>query len=247
MQISVASSRHLNPLPECGRPPAPKRREAQTPHLSSRGGCDVCRPVMSHREQLDPLARALRLLNEQPVPRALERLPLPVWIADSYGHVRWLNADARRLFGGRLGAHFAGFVGPEGVACARELFARKVNGRLDSTEQRVMLKTTTGSVEGDMISVPIRDADQVVGVLTVVRVEERRRATGPRRRPKPRLTPRQHQVLDLLAKGYSTAQIAETLQIAQDTARNHIRLLLSELRVRTRLEAVVVAFRNDWL
>jgi DNA-binding CsgD family transcriptional regulator len=203
---------------------------------------------MSSRKDLDPLARALRLLNDQPVPRALERLPLPVWIADSYGHVRWMNSSARRLFGGRLGAHFAVFVGPEGVACAKELFARKVNGRLDSTEQRVLLKTTTGPVEGEMISVPIRDADQVVGVFTLVRVDEQRRpAAAARRRPKPRLTPRQHQVLDLLAKGYSTAQIAETLRIAPDTARNHIRLLLSELRVRTRLEAVVVAFRNDWL
>jgi DNA-binding CsgD family transcriptional regulator len=202
---------------------------------------------MSRRKDFDPLARALRLLKEQPVPQALEGLPLPIWIADNYGHVRWLNAEARRTFGGRLGAHFAGFVGPEGVACARELFARKVNGRLDSTEQRVMLNSTTGPVEGEMVSVPIRDEQHVVGVLTLVRIDEQRPTTGPRRKPKPRLTPRQHQVLDLLAKGYSTAQIAETLQIAEDTARNHIRLLLSELRVRTRLEAVVVAFRNDWL
>jgi len=29
--------------------------------------------------------------------------------------------------------------------------------------------------------------------------------------------------------------------------RNHIRFLLAELRVRSRLEAVVVALRNNWL
>jgi DNA-binding NarL/FixJ family response regulator len=118
---------------------------------------------------------------------------------------------------------------------------------LDATRQRVTLTTTRGSVEADLVSVPIREEDHVVGVMTVVRLDENRRHAGVLRRPKPKLTPRQHQVLDLLAQGNSTAQIADTLQIAEDTARNHIRLLLSELRVRTRLEAVVVAFRNEWI
>jgi DNA-binding NarL/FixJ family response regulator len=63
----------------------------------------------------------------------------------------------------------------------------------------------------------------------------------------PRLTPRQHQVLELLADGAATATIAGRLGISEDTARNHIRLLLQELRVHTRLEAVVAAFRNGWL
>jgi two-component system response regulator DesR len=61
------------------------------------------------------------------------------------------------------------------------------------------------------------------------------------------LTPRQHQVLELLAAGASTRRIAAELQIAEETARNHIRLLLAELRVHTRLEAVVAAFRNGWI
>jgi DNA-binding CsgD family transcriptional regulator len=202
---------------------------------------------MSRREDFDPLAGALRSIGLDPIAGVLERLPLPMWIADGTGHLRWMNSTAESLFGRRLGAHFARFVEPDGVAGARELFARKVNGRLDSTRQRVTLTTTRGSVEADLISVPIHEADQVVGVLTVVRLDEKHRHASALRRPKPRLTPRQHQVLDLLAQGYSTAQIADTLQIAEDTARNHIRLLLSELRVRTRLEAVVVAFRNDWI
>jgi DNA-binding NarL/FixJ family response regulator len=54
-------------------------------------------------------------------------------------------------------------------------------------------------------------------------------------------------VLELLAQGHSTARIAAELQIADETARNHVRLLLAELGVHTRLEAVVVAFRNGWL
>jgi DNA-binding NarL/FixJ family response regulator len=61
------------------------------------------------------------------------------------------------------------------------------------------------------------------------------------------LTPRQYEVLGLLAHGESTSGIATRLGIAEETTRNHIRLLLQELDVHTRLEAVVVAFRNGWL
>jgi DNA-binding CsgD family transcriptional regulator len=54
-------------------------------------------------------------------------------------------------------------------------------------------------------------------------------------------------VLELLSQGLSTAEIAARLGIAPETTRNHIRMLLSELGVHSRLEAVVLAFRNGWL
>jgi DNA-binding CsgD family transcriptional regulator len=53
--------------------------------------------------------------------------------------------------------------------------------------------------------------------------------------------------LELLAQRHSTVRIAAELKIADETARNHIRLLLGELDVHTRLAAVVVAFRNGLL
>ncbi len=45
----------------------------------------------------------------------------------------------------------------------------------------------------------------------------------------PLLTPRQLEVLKLLAAGASTSQIQETLQISRETVRNHIRHLLRAL------------------
>ena len=86
----------------------------------------------------------------------------------------------------------------------------------------------------------------MIGVITFISASEEG-GEARRRRRKPRLTPRQHQVLELLAHGRSTGEIAQALQISENTVRNHIRHLLSELGVRTRLEAVVVAFRNGWL
>ncbi len=198
---------------------------------------------MPPANDFDPLAAALG--GDDPLRSALDRMPVPMWVADRRGHVRWLNAAARSLVGDRIGVHFSRFVGADSVANARELFARKVLGRSDSTVQRLTLNTIAGAVDADMTSVPLRSGGEVIGVMSLVRTNDGSAPSG--RRPMPRLTPRQHQVLELLAQGRSTSEIAETLQVAEATARNHIRLLLAELRVRTRLEAVVVAFRNDWL
>ena len=57
------------------------------------------------------------------------------------------------------------------------------------------------------------------------------------------LTPREHQVLRLLATGLPTAEIAQTLSISSITARNHITSVIEKLGVRTRLQAVLLASR----
>ncbi len=88
-------------------------------------------------------------------------------------------------------------------------------------------------------AMPLLRGGTEAGHLLVVRRQKRR--------PRPALTPRQQEVLELLARGASTRRIADELGIAEDTARNHIRFLLSELGVHTRLEAVAIAFRNGWL
>jgi DNA-binding CsgD family transcriptional regulator len=53
------------------------------------------------------------------------------------------------------------------------------------------------------------------------------------------LTPRQHETLRLLAQGLSTEEVASSLGVTRETARNYIRRLLRTLGVRSRLEAVV--------
>jgi DNA-binding CsgD family transcriptional regulator len=191
----------------------------------------------------DPFAAVLDL--DGPLIAALRDLPVPMWLADRLGHVRWLNDAAASLLGEAVGAHFSRYIGRDGVSDAREMFARKVQGRLDSAIQRTTLTTTAGDLDVELTSVPIRRSGEVVAVITVVRTEAL--ASGARRRPRPRLTPRQQQMLELLAQGRSTTEIAQQLQISQATVRNHVRSLLTELRVRTRIEAVVIAFRNDWL
>lgn len=51
------------------------------------------------------------------------------------------------------------------------------------------------------------------------------------------LTPRQHQVLDLLAKGMDNAEIAQALGLSVNTVKMHVSAILRTLRVSNRTEA----------
>lgn len=54
-----------------------------------------------------------------------------------------------------------------------------------------------------------------------------------------RLTPRQEEILGLLARGYVTKEIADKLGISFDTVRFHLKDIYAKLHVRSRTEAVV--------
>ena len=58
------------------------------------------------------------------------------------------------------------------------------------------------------------------------------------------LTPREQQVLDLLARGLNTKAIAESLSISVSTTRNHIQNILQKLHVHSRAQAVAYAFEH---
>ena len=60
----------------------------------------------------------------------------------------------------------------------------------------------------------------------------------------PTLSGRQLEVLRLLAEGKTAKVIARDLQIAETTVRNHIQMILRELRSHSQLEAVAEARRS---
>lgn len=62
-----------------------------------------------------------------------------------------------------------------------------------------------------------------------------------RRQPGADLTPRQRQLLDLVAAGYTNAQIARRLGIAEGTVRKHMENIHRKLQVPSRTAAVVRA------
>ena len=67
----------------------------------------------------------------------------------------------------------------------------------------------------------------------------------PRPTPLPALSRRELQVLQLLASGLGTHQIADNLGVSPITARNHITHVVSKLGARNRLQAVLYASRRQ--
>ena len=67
--------------------------------------------------------------------------------------------------------------------------------------------------------------------------------TGPNESPTETLSPREREILDLLAKGYLYKEIADTLSIAYLTVHTHVRNIYEKLHVRSRTEAVAKYLR----
>ena len=59
------------------------------------------------------------------------------------------------------------------------------------------------------------------------------------------LTPRQHEVLLLVAEGLTIAEIAERLTISPGTVRRHLEHVFAKLDVRTRTAAVARLWRGE--
>jgi len=70
---------------------------------------------------------------------------------------------------------------------------------------------------------------------------------APNTRDTPTLTPRQLEVLGLLAAGKSAREICRELYLSQATVRNHIRALLLALGTHSQLEALAKAREADLL
>jgi DNA-binding CsgD family transcriptional regulator len=73
----------------------------------------------------------------------------------------------------------------------------------------------------------------------VIRLDERR---GPR--VTDGLTQRERQVLDQLARGDRTEDMAAALHLSTHTIRTHVKTLLRKLGARTRAHAVAIAYAD---
>jgi DNA-binding CsgD family transcriptional regulator len=67
-------------------------------------------------------------------------------------------------------------------------------------------------------------------------------SAGP---PAVRLSPREHEVLQLVSEGFSNSMIAGRLHLSENTIKTHVESLLTRLNARNRAEAVAAASRQN--
>ena len=170
------------------------------------------------------------------LPDILEHSRLPVSIVDASGMCIWQNAAALDLVGDQRGVVLSS-IATDYLPHARAALNRRQMGADDFTHNGFVIVDRHGARRHiEAISFSLRRDDEFVGILSIVKkvAPEDSSTVVP-------LSPRERETLALLAAGMSTAQVAERLGVAHETARNHIRRVLQALGVHSRVAAVARA------
>jgi PAS domain S-box-containing protein len=176
----------------------------------------------------------------------VDRLAVPASLHDVEGRFVHMNKSAEKVSGKSIaemrGRRYTDPVPPEARESVEAHFRRAVERR-EPTDFETLFVDASGEVRGVRAQhLPLVEGDEVVGVL-ILAFDVRQSAPRAAIDPPPRLTPRQREILELLASGRSTADIARELTLSTETVRNHLRSLLRELNAHTRVEAIATAQR----
>jgi PAS domain S-box-containing protein len=184
-------------------------------------------------------------LEGQQLKPVLERVAAPSYAIDARGKVRWLNDAAIKLIGDIRGRNFTVAVAPHDVGRLRRQFDQKIAEGGTSDFEATLVTDSGALAPCGLSSTALHRDGLVVGIFGVIT------RSPTRKHPPPvapeRLTPRQFEVLQLLAGGATTDEISEVLHLSRETVRNHIQGVLRRLEAKTRIEAVAIARREALL
>ena len=111
-----------------------------------------------------------------------------------------------------------------------------------------LLKNTPPEQLAEAVRLVSRGNALIAPELTRSLIDAFIRAPDPSAPPPERLrgmlTPREIEVLTLLARGLSNAEIAEALVVSEATAKTHVGHILTKLNLRDRAQAIVLAYES---
>jgi DNA-binding CsgD family transcriptional regulator len=172
---------------------------------------------------------------------ALEEIPARAFIVGRDGVVRWQNAASVAAVGDLSGKRWTDVPIVRWAEEVRAFVSHMVCSG-EPAEFSYEITEADGRVAWREISAaPLRDGDAVVGIFGISVPASSDGA--PTVTDDPRLTGRQREILQLLAEGKSTIEIARELHLSTTTVRNHIAHLMANLGVHTRVQALIAARR----
>ena len=165
----------------------------------------------------------------------MQPAPIPaLLITTEDGTVVAQNQPARRLMGDGRGRACWNVVGQtpnaEGLPCAQGCVRQILRNRLDEARNTSVL---IGGKRHILTCVPVKNT--AVCMLSASTVQ----AAAPWQV----LTPREVDVLRLLAEGTTTVEIAERLHLSAATVRTHVENMRNKLGAATRANLVALGFR----
>ncbi len=198
---------------------------------------------------------------------SLESTADPAFAVDAEGKIAAWNSAAKTALGysrrKALGEFCFNVICGKDVlgnqVCQREcLIFRSLREGNPVRRFRMHVRADTGHyVEAECTTLCILGSTREATVIHVLRLwpgcgrdpvsHPRRGDTRGLQRAAPSLTPREMEVLGLLAAGTSTRQMAEDLHVSPATVRTHVEHILGKLQAHSRLEAVVVGAREGLL
>jgi NarL family two-component system response regulator LiaR len=150
----------------------------------------------------------------------------------------------------------------DGVAAIKEILAANPEARILVLTSFATDDKVFAAIKGGALGYHLKDSapEELVRALgqvargesslhpTITRKLLRRFSEGEDARPSgpvESLTPRETEVLQLVARGYSNREIAEELVITEVTVRTHVSNVLGKLQLQSRTQAALWALRHD--
>jgi PAS domain S-box-containing protein len=215
----------------------------------------LIRDLREHRRA----ERALRESDER-FRGAFEAAPIGMALASPEG--RWLRVNealceligytAKEL----LTMCFQEVTHPDDLAGDVALGTRLLAGELSSYQMDKRFVRKDGTAVWAHLSVSlVRDDDgaPAYSVVQILDIDERKRRELEANKLRSRhpisgsLSPREREVLGLLAEGNTSAEVGILLGVAEETVQTHVRRSMAKLDARSRTQAVASAIRLGWL